>query len=265
MKRFVLIYLALFISVTAFSQDWHWKTIGKDVQTGYFEGELFGTPKYISVVRYKASRYKTDIINEQADSTSALALKHKAIGALNGSYFDMKKLTPTTFVKNDRRLEGKTFADELPRTDGILAIKGRHKIIIDHCDSTSYLKMTRCCREAIASGPVLLKDGKPVHNEWPDHSFFTKNHPRTIIGVSADGWVYYIVIDGRFKGHAIGASIAQAVEVVQMLGLKDAINLDGGGSSTLWTESEGVLNHPYDNLKFDHAGQRMVPNIIIFN
>jgi exopolysaccharide biosynthesis protein len=47
-----------------------------------------------------------------------------------------------------------------------------------------------------------------------------------------------------------------------MIGLTDALNLDGGGSSTLWTRSAGVLNHPSDNGRFDHFGQRVVPNII---
>ena len=48
-----------------------------------------------------------------------------------------------------------------------------------------------------------------------------------------------------------------------MLGMTDAINLDGGGSTTLWTEKTGVINHPYDNRKFDHDGERSVPNLIV--
>ena len=46
-------------------------------------------------------------------------------------------------------------------------------------------------------------------------------------------------------------------------GLVDALNLDGGGSSTLWTAQEGILNHPYDNKRFDHEGERGVPNCIV--
>ena len=44
---------------------------------------------------------------------------------------------------------------------------------------------------------------------------------------------------------------------------RQALNLDGGGSSTLWTAQEGVLNHPYDNRRFDHEGERGVPNCIV--
>jgi exopolysaccharide biosynthesis protein len=72
-----------------------------------------------------------------------------------------------------------------------------------------------------------------------------------------------IVVDGRFPGDAEGMTIAELTELSQKLGLTEALNLDGGGSSTLWVLPEGVLNHPYDNHRFDHEGQRIVPNIII--
>ena len=42
-----------------------------------------------------------------------------------------------------------------------------------------------------------------------------------------------------------------------------AINLDGGGSSALWSKETGVINHPRDNRKFDHEGERSVPNLIV--
>ena len=45
--------------------------------------------------------------------------------------------------------------------------------------------------------------------------------------------------------------------------MTQAINLDGGGSTTLWTKKTGVINHPYDNKKFDHEGERTVPNLIV--
>jgi exopolysaccharide biosynthesis protein len=48
-----------------------------------------------------------------------------------------------------------------------------------------------------------------------------------------------------------------------MLGITQAINLDGGGSSAVWTNQTGVINHPRDNRKFDHEGERVVPNLIV--
>ena len=58
-------------------------------------------------------------------------------------------------------------------------------------------------------------------------------------------------------------SIPELATVSRLLGLKDAMNLDGGGSSTLWTDSTGIVNYPYDNKKFDHEGARKVPNVIV--
>ena len=72
-----------------------------------------------------------------------------------------------------------------------------------------------------------------------------------------------IVIDGRFPGQADGASIAECSYICRILGLTDAINLDGGGSSTLWSDQTGVINYPYDNKTWDHKGERRVPDILI--
>ena len=77
------------------------------------------------------------------------------------------------------------------------------------------------------------------------------------------GTVVMAVIDGRFKGQADGTTIAETAYIARQLGLVDALNLDGGGSSTLWTAQEGVLNPPYDNKRFDHEGERGVPNCIV--
>ena len=53
--------------------------------------------------------------------------------------------------------------------------------------------------------------------------------------------------------------------MIRILGGEDALNLDGGGSTTLWlsgASDDGVVNYPCDNGRFDHAGERKVPNIL---
>ena len=75
----------------------------------------------------------------------------------------------------------------------------------------------------------------------------------------------FITVDGRRKGNATGVSIAELTHLIRILGGHDALNLDGGGSTTLWLEGapeNGVLNSPSDNGKFDHQGERKIPNII---
>lgn len=242
-----------------------WQDLGRGAQAVSLRARLFDSPQTISIIRYPMRQFRTRVVNDPAelsDSTEALAVRHRAVACINGSYFDMKKLTPVTFVKERGRIEGRTTKGELFRTDGVLAIRGRD-VCIFPCDTNTYASATRNCRDVLAAGPVLLMDGAPARDEWPSRSFFYKRHPRTFVGVTADRWVYLVVIDGRFPGDGEGMSIPETVEVARMLGLRNAINLDGGGSSTLWTRDGGVLSNPCDNHRYDHHGQRTVPNVVL--
>ena len=107
--------------------------------------------------------------------------------------------------------------------------------------------------------PVVYKDdGSRIYGK-----FYARRHPRTLVGYTTDGWIYFAVIDGRFPSQGEGMSINELQVLSESLGLYEAINLDGGGSSTLWSVDSGVVNHPYDNKQFDHAGERVVPNVLI--
>jgi exopolysaccharide biosynthesis protein len=107
------------------------------------------------------------------------------------------------------------------------------------------------------------KEGYKHRTHYSSAQFYDKRHPRAAFGIDADGYAYLVVIDGRFPGKADGASIFETAYICHLLGMTDAINLDGGGSTTLWTEKTGVINYPCDNKKFDHEGERSVPNLII--
>jgi exopolysaccharide biosynthesis protein len=51
--------------------------------------------------------------------------------------------------------------------------------------------------------------------------------------------------------------------LTRQFGCTSALNLDGGGSTTLWIKGKGVVNYPCDNKKFDHEGERSVSNALI--
>ena len=73
-----------------------------------------------------------------------------------------------------------------------------------------------------------------------------------------------LTVDDRQENSA-GMSLFELTKIMKWLGCTSAINLDGGGSTTLWVNSygdNGVVNHPSDNKKWDHEGQRKVANII---
>ena len=246
--------------------DWNWREIGDGAEVGYARLPIFDSVQSISVLRYPMSKFRTEIANDSgaaADSTSALALRYGGIAAINASYFNMRTLVPVTYVKDDGKQEGWTTPAEVrSRVDGIVAVRKGREVAIFPSDTLSYNDISKGYREAIASGPVLLRDGAEARSAWPHTGFYYNRHPRTAVGTTADGWVYLIVIDGRFPGDGIGTTIHETAEICRMFGLKEALNLDGGGSSVLWTEKYGTISYPYDNHRFDHFGQRVVPNII---
>ncbi len=91
-------------------------------------------------------------------------------------------------------------------------------------------------------------------------------HPRTAVGVSRDGASLFIVaIDGRSAGHSIGATLSETADILIGLGAFDAINLDGGGSTSfIYTPSDGpaVSNRPSDGAfrpVANHLGVRIKP------
>ncbi|MBQ1816439.1 MAG: phosphodiester glycosidase family protein [Bacteroidaceae bacterium] len=255
-------------SVALANADWNWVRLGKGAKAGYALVPMFGAKMSISIIKYPAKRCKTYIIDAQhpnEGTTPALAKKHKAKAAINASYFDMKRLIPSTYFAIDGKIVGNTKRNETFRTNGYIATKDKkgHQLEIAFTDTTKYGIYPTEYNALLTSGPVLLID-KKVPNFIKEKYFYDKRHPRTIIGYDDKGYVYYIVIDGRFPDREIyGASISEESYISKQLGLTHAINLDGGGSSTAWTKKTGVINHPYDNHKFDHEGCRTVPNIII--
>lgn len=245
--------------------EWRWQDTSH-AQVGAAQVHLFGAKQYVSVVRYPARKFRTRIVHapgEQAGTTSCLALRNKARIAVNASYFNMKNLMPATFLKAGGKTLGQTEESELARSNGLVMFK-RHGRRIDIVSAlpADYARITKGWKEAIAAGPVLIEQGRDLTADRRS-SFDTTRHPRTMIGYDADGWIYWVVVDGRSAGNAAGATIHEMAAIARYLGLVEALNLDGGGSSTLWSEATGVVNHPTDNHKFDHAGERPVPNIII--
>lgn len=99
-------------------------------------------------------------------------------------------------------------------------------------------------QEIVSGHPTLLDDGNVVGN--PGDSLCTNRHPRTAAGLSADGRTLFLaVIDGRATTR-IGMTCNETAALFTELGAHDAVNLDGGGSSTMWLAGSGVANRPSD-------------------
>ena len=99
---------------------------------------------------------------------------------------------------------------------------------------------------AVGGGPMLLQDGEvAVGDEGFDaKAFVAARHPRTAVGRTADGDLWLVAVDGRSTVSA-GASLAELAGIMRRLGCVEAMNLDGGGSTTMAVAGITV-NRPSD-------------------
>ncbi len=100
----------------------------------------------------------------------------------------------------------------------------------------------------LGGGPFILRGGKPAAASDPgsyDPGFMEKRHPRTAAGVRADGTIVLAVVDGRHPASSVGMSIAELAGLMLELGAVEAVNLDGGGSTTMVVKG-AVVNNPSD-------------------
>lgn len=111
---------------------------------------------------------------------------------------------------------------------------------------------------AVGGNPVLVRDGEP-------QSFGnTAVHPRSAVGISEDGSeIFMVVIDGR-QAHARGMSFAELADFMIELGAHDAINIDGGGSSTLVVREPATVDHGVVNSPSDGTERHVANALAVF-
>lgn len=101
----------------------------------------------------------------------------------------------------------------------------------------------------LGGGPLLLWQGRRL--EEPEKEsistvFFRARHPRTAAGVRADGTLVFVTVDGRKPGVSVGMSIPELTDLMVKLGCVSAVNLDGGGSTTMVIGGH-IVNVPTDS------------------
>lgn len=110
----------------------------------------------------------------------------------------------------------------------------------------------------------LQASGVTVDNDGTSGDFVAGRHPRTVVVSRTDGTLGLYTIDGR-TGAGVGASLGEVGNLLHEMDRGLALNLDGGGSTTLWVKGEsmsGVVNYPSDNNAADHAGARAVGSFL---
>lgn len=95
----------------------------------------------------------------------------------------------------------------------------------------------------ISGGPFLVKDGK-VFVDYVEEKFkpITGKNPRTAVGYTKDGYFIMVTIDGREES-SVGAGLYELAKIMKSFGCEYAMNLDGGGSSTMQINGQ-IVNSP---------------------
>ena len=184
----------------------------------------------------------TAIQTVEGQALAAMAKGLNVVGATNADFFDM-------------------FADNHPSgpviKDGEIIANGDSERAFFGVDKTGepvigdfrhepWLKGNM--KEAVAGLQRILKKGK-IGDVWPSERFCSDRHPRTAVGITPDKDVIVMVIDGRLPPHSNGMTLYDIAVQMQALGVVEAINLDGGGSSTFLVKLEEgfkICNFPVD-------------------
>lgn len=276
-KTFALI--ALFVAVTAevsaqddsvafISGHWVQEAVGEGVvlkQCHFENKDLFGANQFVSILEI-SPELRIDVVNAPRETlvkTTSLASEYNAVAAVNGSFFNMRApYGGATYTRVDGEVTDNNTLKEAKirsyRANGSIAtLNGKAYIL--KADETSDWENLIFAEDVLTAGPLMLIGGEDV--EIDGTAFNTNRHPRSAVGKKADGTVVFIVVDGR-RPQSAGVSIFELARIMKWAGCVDALNLDGGGSSTLMA-GDKIVNRPSDNGKFDTAGERKVANILI--
>ena len=233
-----------------------------------FEGNLFGSNQSVNILDIKPNKkivfaFGYDV--KELKLTSEFGKTAGALAALNGTFFDMKNGGSNDFMKIEGRVvhQNKMQEDKRAVHQKAALCLGQHHAEILKWNGEADWEGTFTHSDVMESGPLLILNSQ---YETIDSSAFSyTRHPRTAVVVTNDYHILLITVDGRDE-HAAGMTLFELATLVRWLNAKDALNLDGGGSTTLWIYNQpenGVVNYPSDNKIWDHAGERKVANVLL--
>lgn len=282
-------------SLRVVKASWANKKLAKGVSwksTHIENNELFNANQQINVIEVSPGNKRVQLQIVHSDSletTSQLGLNAHALAAINGSFFKMRGADPdyrpdlkgvpklerskldhnrsVVYLREHDSLIAPNVAGKQPgrerHSQGSIAINGSDFFIVAGDSLNLQSENSIKAHDVLSTGPLMIMNG--VELPIPNDKFCNDRHPRTAMGEKADGTIVLLVVDGRAK-EAAGMSIPELQHLMKWLGCRDAINLDGGGSTTMYVKGQpdaGVVNYPSDNKKWDHAGEREVANAIV--
>jgi hypothetical protein len=206
------------------------------------------------------------------ETVESIAKRRGALAAVNAGFFGLADGKPDALLKSAGTLVGST--SRARGAVGILERHGRTHLLFDRVTTERASAGTRRYRTRLGSAPndwarardavsgagLLVLQGRELH-DWTEErisaGFETTRHPRTLIGVDADEAIWLVTVDGRQPALSLGMTFVELQALARRLGLQSALNLDGGGSTTMIVRGN-IVNHPSDQ-----AGPRPVGDALL--
>src|SRR5690606_19164065 len=118
-------------------------------------------------------------------------------------------------------------------------------------------------RDAVSGRPVLIADGRPLPLNERD-SLVRQRHPRTAIGFNEEE-IFLVTVDGRREGHADGMTLFELQDLLLRLGATEALNLDGGGSTTMIIRPPGTADPRVVNVPSDGQDRPVSNGLVVLS
>lgn len=215
------------------------------VQTSYLkqhENGVMGMEKLTNQIAYANAKYS----NPEDDKF--ISEYYNVVAGVNASFYNMTTGQPMGITYIDGVSFGTSSYDNFFAilNDGKTAVIDYAKNLGNYVDSDGNSTIW----QAAAGSQWLVRDGEDV-TASATGSYNTDRHSRTCVGVTAEGKVVMMVLDGRQEPFSCGGSMHELAQIMLEQGCVAAINLDGGGSTTYaarqaGTDSVKVINRPSD-------------------
>lgn len=252
---------------SAIDLTWNTERLEKGIYWKNYEGdELFDSKQNINLIELYldsvSTEFKLAFLEDSLIKTSEFGMNHDALAAINGSFFNRDAGGSVVFLKVNGEVIHEGHINRNPFNErGAIGWSADQPIQILKKPDDGWLSSP--LETIMSSGPLLVFDSQiQTFNNNPFHQ---NRHPRTAVAITNDRRLFLVTIDGR-SFQAYGMTIPELTSFLINLGAKDALNLDGGGSTTLWIRNmadNGIVNYPSDNLKYDHEGERNIANALL--
>jgi exopolysaccharide biosynthesis protein len=247
--------------------NWHPTRLGNGLLAMETEFDtLYQVPQQVSILEVDQSSHRFDIlVHTPRERTSVVAQHAGAVAAINGSFFKEDGSSSCYLRKNGVVIDTTVTTKLSTVVNGAIYITNKDLHIVPWTrQSADTCKLVD--GSVLVTGPILLLNGKDysfdtVYNQ----EFVHARHPRSAIARMKNGKIYLVVVAGRFPEKAEGISLPQLRHLIRVLGGEEAINMDGGGSCTLWctyAPDNGILNNPSDDKIYDNHGERKIGNSV---